>query len=272
MRYDQIPQFADMRLYKYRPWNEYSEKVLKDCEIYFSNPREVNDPFDCRFPNLPAPQDDQLRKYLEIQYTNVRRRSRFSNGILLFEAYIEASLEQGASDPPWESIVDAARRIILDKSCFCSFSEVNNNVLMYSHYAASHTGICFEFRFTFDYALSHVEAVRYSSAPAKVDVFDYECDEEELVVATMYEKHESWAYEREWRAFNLRQPRGTVRWDPRCLSGIILGCKMPESDRQRVAAVLQESPADPILYEAVMSSDGFNLEIRKLGMSSGATR
>jgi hypothetical protein len=34
-------------IYRYSPWNEYSEKGLKDRTFWFSKPDQFNDPFDC---------------------------------------------------------------------------------------------------------------------------------------------------------------------------------------------------------------------------------
>ena len=35
-------------LFKYRSWNTVGKKMLRDGEIYFTSPREFNDPFDCK--------------------------------------------------------------------------------------------------------------------------------------------------------------------------------------------------------------------------------
>ena len=37
------PQF----LFKYRADNSFTEKIISDNELYFSNPRIFNDPYDC---------------------------------------------------------------------------------------------------------------------------------------------------------------------------------------------------------------------------------
>lgn len=265
-----MPQFGDQRFYKYRPWNEYSENLIRNCEIYFANPSEINDPFDCRFPDLTPPTEEQLLDYMKLQYLNLRdplrERNRAHGGALLLDAYIEAAIDAGQGEKPqWPAIVQIAKEMLLDRSSFCALTEVNNSSIMFAHYAAGHTGVCFEFHFTLHYALAHVEAVSYSETPSKVDVFnDVDHDDEDLVVAAMYSKHTDWAYEREWRAFDIRRPRGVVRFDPRCLSGIILGCRMAQEDRDRVSALVEKSAATPVVYEAVVSAESFDLHIREL--------
>lgn len=263
-----VPQFANAHFYKYRPWDEYAKRTLLENQLFFSSPSEVNDPFDCRFPDIVKPTPEQLKKYLELQYVNLRSPGRDNSMIhgelLLLDAYIESSARKKAS-PSWEEVVDEAKELILHRSSFCSLSSVNNSPLMFSHYADGHKGVVFQFHHALEYSLAHVEAVLYQKVFNVLDIFnDPECDDESLVQATMFRKSDHWNYEHEWRAFRLCKPKGVVSFDPRCISGIIFGCKMPEQSRVEAIEIAKNRNQPVTLYEAVMNNDGINLDIREI--------
>ena len=48
-------------LYRYFPINGSTESIFKDNELWFKNPNEFNDPFDCR-PLLTLARDCGTRK------------------------------------------------------------------------------------------------------------------------------------------------------------------------------------------------------------------
>lgn len=39
-------------LYKYRPWNDYTKKILTDGELYFPSIGKLNDPFEGSIPYI----------------------------------------------------------------------------------------------------------------------------------------------------------------------------------------------------------------------------
>ncbi len=41
-------EYGDKLFYKYRSIGEYTEKLLINNELYFNDPSEYNDPFDCK--------------------------------------------------------------------------------------------------------------------------------------------------------------------------------------------------------------------------------
>ena len=263
-----IPQFGDAYFYKYRPWDEYSKRTLVDNTIFFSSPSDVNDPYDCRFPNITKPNPEQLKKYLEIKFINLRDpyrdKTRVHGGLVLLDAYLEVSMRK-RTPVSWEEIVDEAKQMVLNRSSLCSLSSLNNSPLLFAHYADSHRGICFQFHHTLEFSLAHVEAIEYQKTFDMLDIFnDWECDDESLVQAAIYRKSEDWKYENEWRAFRLNKPKGIVSFDPRCLSGLILGCKMPERDRIEAIQFAKNRLHPFSLYESVMSDDGVNFDVREL--------
>ena len=37
------------QLFKYRPINDFTEKIFTKQELYFASPKDFNDPFECAF-------------------------------------------------------------------------------------------------------------------------------------------------------------------------------------------------------------------------------
>jgi hypothetical protein len=258
-----VPQFADATFYKYRPWNQYSKDTLINNRIFFSSPSDVNDPYDCRFPDLTKPTPAQFRKYLEFQYLHLRDpyrdKSMVRGGLVLLDAYIEDREES------WDETIKGAKELIINRSSFCSLSEIGDSPLMFAHYGDGHKGICFQFHFSLHYALAHLEIVVYEKSFGELDLFnDEECDDESLVQAAIYRKSTDWEYEREWRAFRYHKPKGVVNFDPRCLSGVILGCKMSATDKNEVVSIIKSRPHPIQVYEAVMSASGIGLVVQKI--------
>jgi hypothetical protein len=80
------------------------------------------------------------------------------------------------------------------------FSEDWTDPVLWTHYAARHTGICLGF----DIADGLAKKVTYQSDRLKDEIASK--NENEIIDLLLHTKFESWRYEREWRVFiNLRQ-------------------------------------------------------------------
>lgn len=82
-----------------------------------------------------------------------------------------------------------------------SLSETNRSSLMWSHYAASHTGICIAFDFSNwqDTNTTTLKKVYYVDSPVKLPHSMLEKYEEFAIY-----KESSWSYEKEWRFLSKR--------------------------------------------------------------------
>ena len=224
---------------------------------------------DCRFPDIPKPTLDRLKNYFEIQRIKQGRHFfkddiKIDGGLVFWQAYIKICRKKKTT-VSWDEICEEVKNTILYKSSFCSLSSVNNSPLLFAHYSDSHRGVSFEFHHTLEFSFAHVEAITYQDRFEKIDIFDdIECCDETLVVAMMFRKSSEWSYENEWRAFRLNKKPSVVTFDPRCLSGVILGCKMTEEDRLEVIKIAKQRVFPITVYEAVMKGDGIGFEIRKV--------
>lgn len=80
----------------------------------------------------------------------------------------------------------------------------------------------------------------------------------------MLTKSSSWSYEQEWRILDFENGPGTREFDPSCLSAVILGCCIPEEDREKVIGWVRDFPVPVRVLEAVRSSTSFRLETKEL--------
>jgi hypothetical protein len=163
---------------------------------------------------------------------------------------------------------------------FC-VSELRGNVVMWSHYAEEHRGVVFKLRCDDerDNALLVAKPVRYTdrflpflTAEAYVANLTGEApvDLAQLTLELTRTKHVDWAYEREWRVYlPLRSESpgngfSFYREHPSVLEEIYLGCRMPESDIERIRAAVRAHLPGTKLFAAVRSNRSFDLDFREI--------
>jgi hypothetical protein len=132
-----------MPLYKYQgcPGNDQEKKewvrqILVEHQLFFPSRRCFNDPFDCVVPSFLEIPGTILRRFVE---EFVERK---------FSGAAEAEKARMMSKLMSVNSLEALRKDLQDDVdgagilCFC---RVRDDILMWSHYADKHTGLCFEF-------------------------------------------------------------------------------------------------------------------------------
>ena len=137
------------KLYKYRPWNENTKQLLLNNQIYIPSPETFNDPFENELKiNFNLLNEDQYRiKYVDFLLETYR-------GKIEKLSLDKSQLRDSINKTLLEDVIPLHKehRKIIRKigyknwGIFCS-SEVSDNILMWSHYAQSHLGICIEYDF-----------------------------------------------------------------------------------------------------------------------------
>ncbi len=252
------------KLYKYTT-SQCAQKILTNNEIYFAKPSELNDPFDGRHV---------------LNFTTREKR------IEIVE-YLEFCTKKGGSlDSDWEaikrhiidnpSIADELAKKIMDNSkkiinigFFC-MSSVKDSLLMWAHYADSHTGCCLIFDFTHHWTNDKNNNQGKMLFPflliGQIQYADRLPDDGVNYGHFLY-KLSAWKYEEEWRAVMLDKGayeghphqnqcngHGLYKLDKGCLHGVILGHKMNEKDKKGVIVAARNRnikiyEASPELYE-----------------------
>lgn len=137
------------------------------------------------------------------------------------------------SDPQIRQMLNLYVQGLKGKSGILCFSRNWDNLLLWSHYAASHTGLCLGFDIPDEYCLD----VHYQ--PNLLQINSPEDVNEDLVTRMLRTKHESWSYEQEVRLFiGIHDPpdQNGLWWadfgDAVVLKEVIIGaqCSPPVSE------------------------------------------
>lgn len=118
-------------LYKYRGDNEFTQKIITENELWFSNPLIFNDPFDCNIPIDTNNSIDEIKDWLK--------------NIGVYDENIEMLSNQLKNNP---NVLLESSRSVISNTGVCCFSSMYDNILQWSHYSDYHKGICLEFDIT----------------------------------------------------------------------------------------------------------------------------
>lgn len=125
----------------------------------------------------------------------------------------------------------------LDEVGILSLSAENDHVLMWSHYADYHKGICLRFKAKGSFGEAH--RVRYVPERRPIDLLHR--DREALVDAVLT-KAEFWRYEQEWRIVDPYNGPGSRGFAPELLDAVILGANIRDEDEAMVREWVAKRP------------------------------
>lgn len=240
------------RLYKYKPLNDEISRgrlrsILVDNRIYFASRLDFNDPFDCRIPSFFNVEPGELRKFM----------SRRLKSMGLPRGNARAAARKMDLRQLREDIQDQ-----VDNAGIFLLTEQRDNLLMWAHYASSHTGICLEFEASIhETFLGRVQPVVYSS---KRPIFQPNASDADNVTAALLTKSADWAYEREWRIIDVHAGKRNCEFPPDLLTGIIFGSRTSDADRQQIRKWVSEAGLKLTLYDAVLNEREWKLDIVRL--------
>lgn len=257
-------------LYRYRSINGGNEDYVKDLlvygKLYHSAPAELNDPFECRpmFQWPSTPQDArEMRKHVIKQG---RKR-----GLSLRDAEKVASrLMSEPRDSEAENLMASAARAAFGNARLCCFTTHNDNLLMWSHYAESHSGFCIEFDAKKP-PFANAFKVNYDSSYPWVTYPLYKND---IIMSPMLTKSTCWSYENEYRIIVRDDVAKRARYQGSCailrgdeITRVWLGVKMKPEFKEKVLGMIKEGPFSPEIYCARMHPASYALDLSQRCMS-----
>lgn len=195
-------------LFKYRSLSSINTyKIFINKELHFSAPKDFNDPFDCKINAVISDEDDFA---------------------LSLEKYVPNEDVTSALDNDYN--INDTINGVFNRKGICSFSKEKDNILMWSHYADSHRGICLEFDITkdYDFFVSPI-IIKYKRNYPTVDVSKTRDKVGEKLLTT---KYEGWQYEQEVRIY--KEAYGEYEFKPTSLKAIYFGCKVEDSERKNL--------------------------------------
>lgn len=211
-------KLQDMRYYSFRGISDYSINEIKEQKISLAHPREFNDPLDTI-----------LVWWLDKEIKNAEKSEQEMNFRLLMKKaseHIKLRCLIGSKflvDDDWEE------RKVEDLS-----------VLMWAHYAKSHTGMCIEYEFDDDFfkiGSSSDEEELVMIAPIKYsDKIDLSTTEPSMKDA-LFTKSHFWKYENEMRLcwYSVKEDKDFPEIECKgAIKAIYLGVKCNDTNRRKV--------------------------------------
>ena len=253
------------KFYKYRSLSGdasgFVERIICQHKIYFPPAISFNDPFDCRPTFCFEATDEEIMS----DYMRVARK----HGPPMTDAVLRHDAMQMLADQNRNPRNQAVAAVIQDEHAKCithnigvfCVSTINDDILMWSHYADSHKGICLEFD-GLGKLMAHAQKVFYTTERRSIN--PYRDDNVVAMEKTLLTKADHWSYEREWRLIAYKNGPGEQEFRMNNLTGIIFGAQAAPETVQKVITWVRSSASSIKLYQARISPRSFTLIIEDL--------
>ena len=222
--------------FRYQKIDKYTKENLEQNMLYFNDPENFNDPFDCK---ISTTHEGTKKDW----YNFVLRNPQFNVEPTIIYQWIEAGVlklkrnsikkiymvnKSKIGNASWEEIFNKRPHRV------CCFSAKKLNILMWSHYAENHQGICLCFK-THKKGDEHSLTLDSKSRPLFKVCYDGEMPQpiNTLVEGGYLElmkffltKYTDWNYEEEYRIPILRnefEQDYTKKFRKEDLEGVIFG-------------------------------------------------
>lgn len=260
------------KLYKYRKFDVRALNMVCNHGLYYSNPKEFNDPLDCELSIRPNISPMKMAKLLE-RLMGPEREDEWHQNLGWI---IHQGTEDGGDIKVPGPARDYVRRALadyigsevrkdFDQRGVLSFSATWQSVLMWSHYADEHRGICLEFDTT---ELPHKDLVevRYDGGRSvqASDIYTWQMENDEDAGARAFHRHfyskaPDWHYEEEWREISPQPgPCGDYR-----ITGVYFGYRCPAAVQIAIIRMLGED-TDVDLWDVSLTRHSFDLDRQRV--------
>lgn len=233
-------------IYKYSGLTYYED--ILNGKLYLSRPDQFNDPYDSHIEYVAEGTTKELIEYLNENCEDKIRRKELRDQIQKTKKLF---------DPSFHYETNKILRI-------CCFTLNNDNILMWSHYAEKHFGVCFGFMVrdenecywlkltenTLDeykeekmQTENHIpiQKVLYrSERPKPLNIYK---KEDKLYEEYVIQKYKDWEYEKEYRIVIAHEnfPYDMkIDYDLTSLKEVYLGMKMEEETKNKIINKLKE--------------------------------
>lgn len=236
-------------LYHYRPPTEWALDNFSRQVLYFNAPQKFNDPYDTGTPpNINALSPDDYTKGCTIR--NIQGAVPVGNFVK--EANLHFKREQIQ---------------LRNTSGIACFSENNDDMLMWAHYAEGGRGFCLGFDTShetavednMDFSKMALRQINYKENLPQGDIRDMWVHGTEKSYADLFAyKAKIWEYEKEWRLFNSYARE--IKYDAESLKCVCLGTAVPKGIRELVCAmVINKYPPGVKVFQMRQSKTEFKL-------------
>jgi hypothetical protein len=207
---DSSPAARDLYMQRLR-------QIVVNSELWFSSPSDFNDPFDTmgnfQIKGTKAQRSKHIRGLVEAYAPAGATQNEVEEACARTAALADSEI-LGLLRPSFERQRDSTGVI-----CFVEGDP--RDVLMWSHYAADHRGVCLQFEpaqdlFTFARALK----VDYLNRYPVINWLEGKYEIQKI----LRRKHPRWKYEVERRIIQIGAARSVFNFNPNALVGLVFGC------------------------------------------------
>lgn len=230
-------------VYKYVPFSIKTLEILIKGGLWFGHPKNLNDPYEGEFvvnTSDELPDETILERFYQCTFFNLSGSS------------LKEKVNQVKEDIQiyYKDVYEYIKSRVKEEYGVSCFTRIPSDVLMWSHYADSHRGMCLIFdkeQLKKSLKMScpdvGVQDVDYESSLASADL---QMDDNEFYCKGNQEiilrKLNYWEYEKEVRFYCHFSDPGANRlvpFDKKSLKGIILGEYMSEKNRNTIIHLMK---------------------------------
>jgi hypothetical protein len=242
-------------IYKYFKLNQRVYELLINGHLWFSSFLDFNDPFDCNMHDDVIYKENDVRAFFKT--VNAKDHSGTLN-----DEEVELSVKAWKDNPKqMESNVIKPMKSYLKNYGICCFSERKDSIIMWSHYADSHKGVCIGFN-TAELSFNEIDRIVYQSAFPEINWLRNLNQSFKNMILT---KSIEWAYEKEIRI--IEPIKGIKPFKRKALKEVILGAKCRTEDLFTIKSLLDISGYKHVdCKKAIQSNSKFEVTFANVKM------
>lgn len=215
-------------IYKYASFDISLYEIILKQSLQFSNPEIFNDPFDCNEKLLKINYDENIiEQAINDLSINISRKER-------------RELKRKFENQNNQNRILKEKRKEYKLSCF---SEYYDEILMWSHYAEKHSGICVGFNFPHNYEEKFILCpVKYFR---ELKELDGTTDVYRIILYWLTTKSIRWQYEKENRAITKSKNKDLsyeyIKYDSKYIKEIIFGVNVSGEKINKAITLIKKS-------------------------------
>lgn len=234
-------------IYKYFRINENLYQLLINNQLWFSYPGDFNDPYDCYF---------NFSKEITVQEAIDFMKRNFAKGdAMLDEIDYTSEVIQRSPDLIKEQLIKPLQKFITTAS-LCCFSANPKSLLMWSHYADSHKGLCLGFdTIKLQETFSKIFWVKYKIKLPELELLKVPLD---TIFDILANKSNQWQYEKEIRI--LGETKGNSAFMKEAVKEVIFGLRTTDEQRKTIVKLLGDCKYKANCKKAIFSEENYEVK------------
>jgi hypothetical protein len=233
----------------------YFEDMMAHNRTKFSSPLHFNDPFDCRVQyDIRNNRNDVVTRYAEYL-------TRTGTGDLE-KAEREVPVAIADLEKWQEDRIRNISRGLANSGMLC-FTTSCDDLVMWTHYAKHHSGICVQFKLRNDSDLEQIDffaqarAINYTN---EAPLINWVLDKmPEVVQKVFFTKALPYSYEQEWRIVHYDKSPDVKPIPKGIVAAVILGVNIQPHDKERVLKACAKYEDEVELAQAVLNPVPYSL-------------